>query len=86
MISAVGAFLPPQRPKPSKQSTPQFLDASDLWDRVGALPFDASARYLCDEGQKSFSFALSTTISAAGTKTTTYRLRLVKRLRLKQQQ
>ena len=36
-----------------------------------------NARYLCDEGRKSFSFLSSTSISKAGTKVTTYRLRLL---------
>lgn len=70
--------------KALKTAYSQFADCPDLWDEVGALPFDASARYLCAEGQKSFSFAPGTTISAAGTKATTYRLRLVKTLRFKQ--
>lgn len=48
------------------------------------LPLSPDARYLCEEGTKSFSFAPGTTISTAGTKATTYRLRLVKTLHLKQ--
>lgn len=36
-----------------------------------------NARYLCDEGRKSFSFLSSTSISKAGTKVATYRLRLL---------
>lgn len=40
-------------------------------------------RYLCEDATRSFSFAPGTTISAAGTKTTTYRLRLVKPLLFK---
>ena len=36
-----------------------------------------NARYLCDEGRKSFSFISSTSISKAGTKVSTYRLRLL---------
>lgn len=43
-------------------------------------------RYLCEDATRSFSFAPGTTISAAGTKATTYRLRLVKTLSLRQQQ
>ena len=36
-----------------------------------------NARYLCDEGRKTFSLVPSTTISKAGTKATNYRLRLL---------
>lgn len=43
-------------------------------------------RYLCEDATRSFSFASGTTISAAGTKTTTYRLRLIKTLHLKLKQ
>lgn len=43
-------------------------------------------RYLCEGATRSFSFAPGTTISAAGTKSTTYRLRLVKTLHLKLKQ
>lgn len=46
----------------------------------------APVRYLCEEATRSFSFAPGTTISAAGTKATTYRLRLVKALHIKLQQ
>lgn len=35
-----------------------------------------NARYLCDEGRKTFSFVPSSTIAKAGTKAATYRLRL----------
>lgn len=48
------------------------------------IPLTPSARYLCEEGTKSFSFAPGSTISTAGAKATTYRLRLVRTLRLKQ--
>lgn len=48
------------------------------------IPLTPSARYLCEEGTKSFSFAPGTTISTAGAKATTYRLRLVKTLHMKQ--
>lgn len=43
-------------------------------------------RYLCEDATRSFSFAPGTTISAAGTKSTNYRLRLVKTLHLKLKQ
>lgn len=43
-------------------------------------------RYLCEDATRTFSFAPGTTISAAGTKSTNYHLRLVKTLRLKLQQ
>lgn len=43
-------------------------------------------RYLCEGATRSFSFASGTTISAAGTKSTNYRLRLVKTLHLKLKQ
>lgn len=43
-------------------------------------------RYLCEGATRTFSFAPGTTISTAGTKSTTYRLRLVKTLHLKLQQ
>lgn len=46
----------------------------------------ATIRYLCEDATRSFSFAPGTTISAAGTKSTTYRLRLVKTLHLKLKQ
>ena len=36
-----------------------------------------NARYLCDEGRKTFSFVPSSTIAKAGTKAATYRLRLL---------
>lgn len=58
------------------------LEASELHLSEGAT----NARYLCEEAQKTFSFAPNTTISTAGTKATTYRLRLVKTLRLKLKQ
>lgn len=58
----------------------------NLLMQAEGLPLIPDARYLCEGGQKSFSFSLGTTISTAGTKTTTYRLRLVKTLRLKLQQ
>lgn len=61
-------------------------DILTLLMQAEGLPLILDARYLCEEGTKSFSFAPGSTISTAGTKTTTYRLRLVKRLRLKQQQ
>jgi len=41
-----------------------------------------NARYLCDGGQKSFSFVSGTSISAAGTKVQHYRLRLVKTIKM----
>lgn len=58
----------------------------NLLMQAEGLPLILDARYLCEEGAKSFSFAPGTTISAAGTKATNYRLRLVKILRLKQKQ
>lgn len=45
-----------------------------------ALVVSGDARYLCNEGRKSFSFASSTSITNAGSKIKTYRLRLVKRV------
>lgn len=45
-----------------------------------ALVVSGDARYLCNEGRKSFSFAPGTSIANAGSKTKTYRLRLVKRV------
>ncbi|MCF0159677.1 MAG: hypothetical protein HUJ99_02700, partial [Bacteroidaceae bacterium] len=38
----------------------------------------SSVRYLCEAGVYSYSFALNTQIAKAGTKTNSYRLRLVK--------
>lgn len=58
------------------------LEASELHLTEGAT----NARYLCEDATRTFSFAPNTTISTAGTKTTNYRLRLVKTLRLKQKQ
>lgn len=45
-----------------------------------ALVVSGNARYLCNEGRKSFSFASGTSITNAGSKIKTYRLRLVKRV------
>lgn len=45
-----------------------------------ALVVSGNARYLCNEGRKSFSFASDTSITNAGSKIKTYRLRLVKRV------
>ena len=47
---------------------------------IDALEINGESRYLCNDGQKSFSFASGTNISNAGTKTSNYRLRLVKRM------
>lgn len=72
-------------------STPSFeslnallftLEASELHLTDGAT----SVRYLCEDATRTFSFVPGTTISAAGTKATNYRLRLVKSLRLKLKQ
>lgn len=72
-------------------STPSFeslnallftLEASELHLTDGAT----SVRYLCEDATRTFSFVPGTTISAAGTKATSYRLRLVKSLRLKLKQ
>jgi len=42
-----------------------------------------NARYLCDDGQKSFSFVSGTSITTAGSKASHYRLRLVKSIRMR---
>lgn len=55
------------------------VEASELQLSEGTT----NARYLCEQAQKTFSFAPNTTISTAGAKATNYRLRLVKTLRLK---
>ena len=55
-----------------------------LLQQAEGLPLTPDARYLCEDGTKSFSFAPGTTIATAGTKATTYRLRLVRTLHLKQ--
>lgn len=41
-----------------------------------------NARYLCDEGHKTFSFVSGTTTAKAGSKATNYRLRLVRTIRI----
>lgn len=58
-------------------------DLATLLHAADASPIDMSARYLCEEAQKTFSFAPNTTVSTAGAKASNYRLRLVKTLRLK---
>lgn len=58
------------------------LKASELHLTDGTT----NVRYLCEDATRTFSFVPGTTISAAGTKATTYRLRLVKALRLKLKQ
>lgn len=45
-----------------------------------ALVVGGDARYLCDEGRKSFSFAAGTNISNTGSKATNYRLRLLRQV------
>ena len=45
-----------------------------------ALVVSGDARYLCNEGRKSFSFASGTSTTNAGSKIKTYKLRLVKRV------
>lgn len=58
------------------------LEASELHLTDGAT----NVRYLCEDATRTFSFVPGTTNSAAGTKATNYRLRLVKTLRLKLKQ
>lgn len=72
--------------------SPTFESLNDLLASITAPTIQAidekgnSVRYLCEGATRSFSFAPGTTISAAGTKSTTYRLRLVKTLHLKLKQ
>ncbi len=54
------------------------IEASEIVLKIG----NDNARYLCDEGLRSFSFVSGTSISAAGTKATNYRLRLIRTLRV----
>lgn len=54
------------------------IEASEIQLQTG----NDNARYLCDDGLKSFSFVSSTTISSAGTKATNYRLRLLRTIRV----
>lgn len=54
------------------------IEASELQLQTG----NDNARYLCDDGLKSFSFVSGTSISSAGTKATNYRLRLRHTLRV----
>lgn len=54
------------------------IEASEIQLQTG----NDNARYLCDDGLKSFSFVSGTTISSAGTKATNYRLRLLRTLRV----
>ena len=59
-----------------------FANLCSVLESASALPIalyqgSENARYLCDEGRKTFSFVPSTTISKAGTKANTYRLRLL---------
>lgn len=44
------------------------------------IPLDCKARYLCNEGRKSFSFASGTSISNAGSKANSYCLRLLRQV------
>lgn len=53
-----------------------------LLRKAEALELHNDARYLCDEGQKSFSLASGTSIANAGSKIKTYRLRLLKRIEM----
>lgn len=59
-------------------------DSQERLDKIllanDALVVNEDARYLCNEGRKSFSFASGTGIANAGSKIKTYRLRLVKRI------
>lgn len=75
----------PSAPVPEESSS-GITGINALLMQAEGLLLIPDARYLCEEGTKSFSFAPGTTISAAGTKSTNYRLRLVKTLRLKQKQ
>lgn len=57
-----------------------------LLESVEALPLQVkvgteNARYLCEEGTKSFSLATGSTISNAGSKSENYRLRLFKTIK-----
>lgn len=54
------------------------IEASEIQLQTG----NVNARYLCDEGLKSFSFVSGTSISSAGTKVTNYRLRLLRTIRV----
>lgn len=71
-----------------------YLGGSLSFDRLNAL-FEScqaptiqlrtgsdNARYLCDQGTRSFSFVANTKISNAGTKVTTYHMRLVRTIRV----
>lgn len=51
-----------------------------ILSEVEASPMSNEARYLCNDGQKSFSLADGTSISNAGSKSVGYRLRLMKRV------
>ena len=64
-----------------------YCEGSEAWNRLNRMLMDNEAiavggnvRYLCDEGRKSFSFTSGTSISNAGSKSRSYRLRLVKRV------
>ena len=48
-----------------------------------ATDTNGNVRYLCNEAQTTFSFAPSSSITAAGKTVKTYRLRVVKRIRFK---
>ena len=48
-----------------------------------ATDTNGNVRYLCNEAQSTFSFAPSSSITAAGKTVKTYRLRVVKRIRFK---
>jgi len=65
----------------SSDPTPLML-LNNLLDSQQAEPITLTTgtintRYLCDEGKKSFSFVMGTSISKAGAKAKTYRLRLL---------
>lgn len=65
-------------------SSSDIAGINALLQQAEGLPLTPEARYLCEDGTKSFSFAPGTTIATAGKKATTYRLRLVRTLHLKQ--
>lgn len=70
--------------------TQSYTLLQHLLDSVGADPLTLrlgsdNARYLCDEGHKTFSFVSGTTTAKAGTKASNYRLRLVRTLRVSAQ-
>lgn len=71
----------------AKRLREAYSVGSAAWNRLNrillsneASGLSEDARYLCNEGRKSFSFASGTTISNAGSKAKSYHLRLMKRV------